>query len=43
MVDENIVWAIGVLVAVVVAAIVLGAAMIIHQWHFASAACEWLL
>lgn len=42
VVDENILWAIGAIVAVVIAFMVVGIAMIVREWHVASAVCEWL-
>ena len=41
-IDESIVLAINVLIAGVSILIVLGFLMVIRQWHFASATCNWL-
>ena len=41
-VDPGIVWAINLLIAAVLALVVLGIVMVVRQWHFASAICNWL-
>lgn len=41
-VDETLVLAINVLIAVVTFLMLLGVAMVVRQWHFASAVCRWI-
>jgi hypothetical protein len=40
--DENLTVTINILIASVAALLVFGVIMVIRQWHFASAVCEWL-
>jgi Lysylphosphatidylglycerol synthase TM region len=41
-VDESLIVTLDVLIASVAMLLVLGLVMVIRQWHFASATCEWL-
>jgi hypothetical protein len=41
-VDESLIVTINILIGAVAGLIVLGLIMVIRQWHFASATCEWL-
>ena len=41
-VDESLIVTLDVLIATVAILLVLGLIMVIRQWHFASATCEWL-
>lgn len=41
-IDESVKWTINFLVLSVVVLVILGILMVIRQWHFASAICNWL-
>src|SRR5688572_3889937 len=40
--DDAWIWTLGVLIAITFGVLVFLLAMVIRQWHFASATCEWL-
>ena len=41
-VNEDLITTVSILIATVAALLLLGLIMVIRQWHFASATCEWL-